>query len=780
MTTKHFHITGMSCSACSAHVKNAVQKIQGIDSVEVNLLTNKMTVNYDSAAVDADKIITAVQKSGYGASSLENTQTDRTAETADKRVDAEDAAAKNEKRQFFISLFFLLPLMYLSMGSMIGLPIPYMLQGVQNAIALTFTQFLFTIPILFLNRRFFSNGFTALIRGSPNMNTLIAMGSSAALLYSIVALYRISYGIGHNDTALVHRYMADLYFESSAMILTLIALGKFLEARAKKKTSESLTKLIQLCPKTTRVIRNDIEQEITVKSLMQGDIIIIRPGDIIPVDGVITQGYSSLNESALTGESLPVEKIEGDTVLSGSINLSGSFMFRAEKVGNDTTLAKIITMVEEASLSKAPAAKLADTISRYFVPAVILIAVCTCLIWLFAGASFEFAFSSALSVLVISCPCALGLATPAAIMAGTGRGAQLGILIKSAESLEYARRITTVLLDKTGTITEGKPVVQQITSFAPEFSKDAILHIAFSLEFLSKHPLAHAVSTAAEEKNLKPLKIDNFQALHGKGITGIYSDTFIPALQNGTFIAIGNEKLCTELHIPISETIKAHIEQCAEQGGSPLLVMIDGVCAGLISASDSVKKGSIAAVQQFHNLGIKTVMLTGDNKKTAQAIQKLVGITECSAELLPDEKKAVVERYRQEKHTTAFIGDGINDAPALICADLGIAIGSGTDIAIDSADIVLMNNNLETAVTAILLSKAVAGTIKQNLFWALFYNSLCIPLAAGAFYTLLGIKLNPMFAAAAMSFSSITVVLNALRLSYFKPYAKTTDTTGQL
>lgn len=772
METKYFNITGMSCSACSAHVKDAVQKVQGINSVEVNLLTNKMSVCYDSAATNEKSIITAVQKSGYGASVLEEVHKNPLSE----KSDTENSSTKTEKKQFLISLFFLLPLMYISMGTMLGLPLPKGMIGTQNAVVFTFTQFLLTIPIIFLNRRFFSNGFKALFYGRPNMNTLIALGSSAALVYSIAAFYRIGYALGHNKPNIVQQYAADLYFESSAMILTLIALGKFLEARAKKKTSEALTKLIQLRPKTAQIIRNNIEEKIAVDSVVKGDIIVIRPGDIIPVDGIITEGYSSLNESALTGESIPVEKTVGDTVLSGAINLSGSFMFRAEKVGNDTTLAKIITLVEEASLSKAPAAKLADTISRYFVPAVILIAVFTGIIWLFAGASFEFAFSSALSVLVISCPCALGLATPTAIMAGTGRGAQLGILIKSAESLEHACRITAVLLDKTGTITEGKPIIQDITAFTSHFSKDDILRIAFSVEVLSKHPLAYAVSTAAAEKNLSPLKIDNFNAVHGKGITGIYSDTALPALNNGSFIAIGNEKLCAELSIPLSESIKSQIKQYAEQGASPLLVTVDKICIGIISAADTVKAGSIDAIQKFHNLGIKTVMLTGDNKKTAYSIQKLVGVREYTAELLPHEKKAMVEQYRQEKHITAFIGDGINDAPALMSADLGIAIGSGTDIAIDSADIVLMNNNLETAVTAIALSKAVVRTIKQNLFWALFYNSLCIPLAAGAFYSLLGIKLNPMFAAAAMSFSSVTVVLNALRLSYFKPHSQPVHT----
>lgn len=602
------------------------------------------------------------------------------------------------------------------------------------------------------------------------MNSLIAIGSGAAVIYGIFALYRIGYGLGYGQLDIVRLYMKDLYFESSAMILTLISLGKFLEARAKKKTSEALEKLIQLRPQTVQVLRNGIEVEIPVENIVIGDAIVIRPGQTLPVDGTIIEGSTSLDESAVTGESLPVEKTVGDSVISASHNLSGSFIFRADKVGNDTTLARIIALVEEASSSKAPVAKLADVISGYFVPIVMLISLAAFIGWLVAGASFEFALSTAISVLVISCPCALGLATPTAIMAGTGKGAQLGILIRSAEGLELAHRVNAVLLDKTGTVTEGKPTLQHIEVFSDQYTDNDILRIAYSLEHLSEHPLAHAIIRAAEEKKLSPFKVNDFMAVHGKGIygTAAVDDLNGTALIENLRIGAGNVKLCSELDVPVSEVIQARLTEAAEKGASPLLIIIGNKCVGLIAVADPVKEGSIRAIHDFHEMGIHTVMLTGDNQRTAEAIQNIVGIGEVLAELLPQDKKAKVEYYRSKGFSPAFIGDGINDAPALTAADVGIAIGGGTDIAIESADIVLMNSSLETAVTAIQLSKAVMRTIKQNLFWALFYNSLCIPLAAGLFYTLFGLRLNPMFAAAAMSFSSVSVVTNALRLNGFR------------
>ena len=766
MQTHYFTVTGMSCAACSANVEKAVGRLAGVETVQVNLLTKRMAVTYNPDTVTTHTIIQTIEKIGYGAFPLSE---ENTAQPSVRQVDSE--IAESEKKQFIFSLFFLIPLMYVSMGQMLKLPLPAFFAGAENALIFVFTQFLLTLPVLVLNRRFFINGLTSLFHRAPNMNSLIAVGSGAAVIYGVFALYRIGYGLGHGQLDVVRLYMKDVYFESSAMILTLISLGKFLEARAKKKTSEALEKLIQLRPETAQVLRNGTEIEIPVENIVIGDAIVIRPGQTLPVDGTIIEGSTSLDESAVTGESMPVEKTVGDSVISASHNISGSFIFRADKVGNDTTLARIIALVEEASSSKAPVAKLADVISGYFVPIVMLISLAAFIGWLIAGASFEFALSTAISVLVISCPCALGLATPTAIMAGTGKGAQLGILIRSAEGFELAHDVTAVLLDKTGTVTEGKPTLQHIEVFSEQYTDNDILWIAYSLEHLSEHPLAHAIIMAAEEKKLSPFKVSNFMAIHGKGICGtaIVDELNGISLIENVRIGAGNTKLCKELGIPVSEAIHTRLAEAAEKGTSPLLVIIGDECVGLIAVADPVKEGSIRAIHDFHEMGIHTVMLTGDNQRTAEAIQKIVGIGDVVAELLPQDKKAKVEYYRSKGFSPAFIGDGINDAPALTAADVGIAIGGGTDIAIESADIVLMNNSLETAVTAIQLSKAVMRTIKQNLFWALFYNSLCIPLAAGLFYTLFGLRLSPMFAAAAMSFSSVSVVTNALRLNRFRP-----------
>lgn len=770
METHYFTVTGMSCAACSAHVEKAVSGLAGVDAVQVNLLTNRMAVSYDAGCIDMQTIMQAVKKSGYGISLPAVAKK----QPALSLQQDSNIHASTEKSRFITSLYFLLPLLYLSMGRMLHLPLPSFFTGAENALTFVLTQFLLVLPVIIINRRLFINGFGALFRKAPNMNSLVAIGSGSAAVYGIFALYRIGYGLGHGEMQLVQVYLHDLYFESAAMIVTLISLGKFLEARAKTKTSQALAKLIALRPQTAQVIRTGEEIEIPVEDIAVGDTVVIRPGQTIPVDGIIIEGSSSLDESAVTGESLPVEKSVGDFVISASVNVSGSFLFRAEKVGSDTTLAQIITLVEEAASSKAPVAKFADTISGYFVPAVMLIALCTFVCWLAAGAAFEFALSTAISVLVISCPCALGLATPTAIMAGTGKGAQLGILIKSAESLEQAHRISAVLLDKTGTITEGRPVVRQIEVFEKDYTADDILSVAYSLERLSEHPFSRAVIRSAEEKQLSSVKIAGFTALHGKGIHGTTAEPVridvsglnIPA---GTMLAAGNKKLCAALGIAVPIPLQNRAELIAETGASPLLVIIGTTCAGLIAVADPVKESSVRAVKMFHALGIRTVILTGDNKKTAETIRKAVGVEEAEAELLPQDKQAAVEEYRKRGFSPAFIGDGVNDAPALIAADVGIAIGGGTDIAVESAGIVLMNNSLETAAVAIQLSKAVMKTIKQNLFWALFYNSLCIPLAAGLFYTLSGLRLSPMFAAAAMSFSSVSVVFNALRLNRFNP-----------
>lgn len=780
-----FNITGMTCSACSSHVQRAVEKLEGAAEVQVNLLTNSMSVNYDEAILGTDKIIEAVEKAGYGASladSLKNSSSNKNSaggKTSGTRSFQNDAAKLERdkiKKRLILSLVFMIPLFYVSMGHMASLPIPHFLHGIENALIFSFTQFLLALPVLIINKKFFTGGFKAFLNKAPNMDSLVAVGSGAALIYGIFAIYKMAYGMGHGDMETVRLFAGDLYFESAAMILTLVSLGKFLEANAKGKTSQAITKLMNLRPKTALVIRNGNEDEIPVEEIVKGDLILIKPGFSIPVDGIIVEGNSSVDEAAITGESLPVEKGAGDKVVSASINLSGTFIFKAERVGDDTTLSQIIALVEEASASKAPVSKLADKISNYFVPAVIAIAVITLFIWLIAGEGFEFALSRAISVLVISCPCALGLATPTAIMAGTGKGARLGILIRSAEALETAHKTNTVVLDKTGTITQGRPDVIDIKK-TENFSEDEVLSFAYSLEVLSEHPLANAVIKRAKEKNLEALKIKDFKAEHGFGISGIEE-------ASGLKILAGNEKLFQKNNIEISHA-KAEIDALAEKGATPLLIGVSGRTGGsssetdtgakligIIAVADKIKEGSIESIAEFKAMGIKTIMLTGDNKKTANAIKAQTGVDDFSAELLPQNKKNEIEKLQQAGLKTAMIGDGINDAPALMTADVGIAIGNGTDIAIESADIILMNDNLQTAVDSIQLSRAVMRNIKENLFWALFYNSLCIPLAAGAFYPLFGIVLSPMIAAAAMSLSSVSVVSNALRLNYFKPKRK--------
>ena len=780
-----FNITGMTCSACSSHVQRAVEKLEGAAEVQVNLLTNSMSVNYDEAILGTDKIIEAVEKAGYGASladSLKNSSSNKNSadgKTSGTRSFQNDAAKFERdkiKKRLILSLVFMIPLFYVSMGHMASLPIPHFLHGIENALIFSFTQFLLALPVLIINKKFFTGGFKAFLNKAPNMDSLVAVGSGAALIYGIFAIYKMAYGMGHGDMETVRLFAGDLYFESAAMILTLVSLGKFLEANAKGKTSQAITKLMNLRPKTALVIRNGKEEEIPVEEIVKGDLILIKPGFSIPVDGIIVEGNSSVDEAAITGESLPLEKAAGDKVVSASINLSGTFTFKAERVGDDTTLSQIIALVEEASASKAPVSKLADKISNYFVPAVIAIAVITLFIWLIAGEGFEFALSRAISVLVISCPCALGLATPTAIMAGTGKGARLGILIRSAEALETAHKTNTVVLDKTGTITQGRPDVIAIKK-TENFSEDEVLSFAYSLEVLSEHPLANAVIKRAKEKNLEALKIKDFKAEHGFGISGIEE-------ASGLKILAGNEKLFQKNNIEISHA-KAEIDALAEKGATPLLIGVSGRTGGsssetdtgakligIIAVADKIKEGSIESIAEFKAMGIKTIMLTGDNKKTANAIKAQTGVDDFSAELLPQNKKNEIEKLQQAGLKTAMIGDGINDAPALMTADVGIAIVNGTDIAIESADIILMNDNLQTAVDSIQLSRAVMRNIKENLFWALFYNSLCIPLAAGAFYPLFGIVLSPMIAAAAMSLSSVSVVSNALRLNYFKPKRK--------
>ena len=658
--------------------------------------------------------------------------------------------------------------MYVSMGHMIyqwlNIPMPpftmNFLHGNENAITYAFTQFLLLLPILIANQKYFKNGFKTLWHRSPNMDSLIAIGAGAAILYGIFAIYRIGYAMGHGDMAVVHQYAHDLYFESAGTILTLITIGKYLETKSKGKTSEAITKLLNLAPKTVTAVRDGVEQVVDAADVEKGEIFLVKPGESVAVDGIVLEGKSSFDESAITGESIPVPKQEGDTIVSASINKSGLIRAKATKVGEDTTIAQIIRLVEEASSSKAPIAKMADKIAGVFVPAVITIALITGVIWLISGATFEFAMSTAIAVLVISCPCALGLATPVAIMVGTGKGAENGILIKSGDALETAHQIDTVVLDKTGTITQGKPVVTDIICAAGKSAaKTQLLQIAGSLEKGSEHPLAEAIVNYCVTNNISLEKVTDFNALFGKGIEGTVS---------GTHYYAGNEKMMEEKGISLSTEQKNQIRELAKQGRTPLLFADEKQFLGIVAVADVVKPTSKEAVQKFRDYGIHVIMLTGDNEVTAQAIKEQVGIDEVIAGVLPTQKEEKISALKQAGHKVAMIGDGVNDAPALASADVGIAIGAGTDVAIESADIVLMKNDLLDAVGAVKLSKAVIRNIKENLFWAFFYNSIGIPLAAGVLYPLFQIKLNPMFGAAAMSLSSVCVVSNALRLRWVK------------
>ena len=634
------------------------------------------------------------------------------------------------------------------------------LHGNENAITYAFTQFLLLLPILIANQKYFKNGFKTLWHRSPNMDSLIAIGAGAAILYGIFAIYRIGYAMGHGDMAVVHQYAHDLYFESAGTILTLITIGKYLETKSKGKTSEAITKLLNLAPKTVTVVRDGVEQVVDAADVEKGEIFLVKPGESVAVDGIVLEGKSSFDESAITGESIPVPKQEGDTIVSASMNKSGLIRAKATKVGEDTTIAQIIRLVEEASSSKAPIAKMADKIAGVFVPTVITIALITGIIWLISGATFEFAMSTAIAVLVISCPCALGLATPVAIMVGTGKGAENGILIKSGDALETAHQIDTVVLDKTGTITQGKPVVTDIICAAGKNAdKTQLLQIAGSLEKGSEHPLAEAIVNYCVTNNISLEKVTDFNALFGKGIEGTVS---------GTHYFAGNEKMMEEKGISLSTEQKNQIQALAKQGRTPLLFADEKQFLGIVAVADVVKPTSKEAVQKFRDYGIHVIMLTGDNEVTAQAIKEQVGIDEVIAGVLPTQKEEKISALKQAGHKVAMIGDGVNDAPALASADVGIAIGAGTDVAIESADIVLMKNDLLDAVGAVKLSKAVIRNIKENLFWAFFYNSIGIPLAAGVLYPLFQIKLNPMFGAAAMSLSSVCVVSNALRLRWVK------------
>ena len=771
---ERFDVTGMTCSACSSHVEKSVGKLTGVENVSVNLLTNSMQVEFDENKLDTAGIIKAVEDAGYGAA-VKDEHAKSGAKTSGQSgsqenngLSAVEQNVKNMKKRLIVSLIFWIPLMYVSMGHMIyqwlNIPMPpftmNFLHGNENAITYAFTQFLLLLPILIANQKYFKNGFKTLWHRSPNMDSLIAIGAGAAILYGIFAIYRIGYAMGHGDMMVVHQYAHDLYFESAGTILTLITIGKYLETKSKGKTSEAITKLLNLAPKTVTAVRDGVEQVVDAADVEKGEIFLVKPGESVAVDGIVLEGKSSFDESAITGESIPVPKQEGDTIVSASINKSGLIRAKATKVGEDTTIAQIIRLVEEASSSKAPIAKMADKIAGVFVPAVITIALITGVIWLISGATFEFAMSTAIAVLVISCPCALGLATPVAIMVGTGKGAENGILIKSGDALETAHQIDTVVLDKTGTITQGKPVVTDIICAAGKNAdKTQLLQIAGSLEKGSEHPLAEAIVNYCLTNNISLEKVTDFNALFGKGIEGTVS---------GTHYYAGNEKMMEEKGISLSTEQKNQIRELAKQGRTPLLFADEKQFLGIVAVADVVKPTSKEAVQKFRDYGIHVIMLTGDNEVTAQAIKEQVGIDEVIAGVLPTQKEQKISALKQAGHKVAMIGDGVNDAPALASADVGIAIGAGTDVAIESADIVLMKNDLLDAVGAVKLSKAVIRNIKENLFWAFFYNSIGIPLAAGVLYPLFQIKLNPMFGAAAMSLSSVCVVSNALRLRWVK------------
>lgn len=771
---ERFDVTGMTCSACSSHVEKSVGKLTGVENVSVNLLTNSMQVEFDENKLDTAGIIKAVEDAGYGAAvkdghAKSGTKTSGQSDSQENSgLSAVEQNVKNMKKRLIVSLIFWIPLMYVSMGHMIyqwlNIPMPpftmNFLHGNENAIIYAFTQFLLLLPILIANQKYFKNGFKTLWHRSPNMDSLIAIGAGAAILYGIFAIYRIGYAMGHGDMAVVHQYAHDLYFESAGTILTLITIGKYLETKSKGKTSEAITKLLNLAPKTVTVVRDGVEQVVDAADVGKGEIFLVKPGESVAVDGIVLEGKSSFDESAITGESIPVPKQEGDAIVSASMNKSGLIRAKATKGGEDTTIAQIIRLVEEASSSKAPIAKMADKIAGVFVPAVITIALITGVIWLISGATFEFAMSTAIAVLVISCPCALGLATPVAIMVGTGKGAENGILIKSGDALETAHQIDTVVLDKTGTITQGKPVVTDIICAAGKNAdKTQLLQIAGSLEKGSEHPLAEAIVNYCETNSIALEKVTDFNALFGKGIEGTVS---------GTHYYAGNEKMMEEKGISLSTEQKNQIRELAKQGRTPLLFADEKQFLGIVAVADVVKPTSKEAVQKFRDYGIHVIMLTGDNEVTAQAIKEQVGIDEVIAGVLPTQKEQKISALKQAGHKVAMIGDGVNDAPALASADVGIAIGAGTDVAIESADIVLMKNDLLDAVGAVKLSKAVIRNIKENLFWAFFYNSIGIPLAAGVLYPLFQIKLNPMFGAAAMSLSSVCVVSNALRLRWVK------------
>lgn len=752
MRKELFDITGMHCSACSSRIEKVVSKMEGVENISVNLLKNNAYITYDESKQDANALILKVEKLGFGMSlhAVYNEQTTM------KPTDIAEEAMNDMKKRLIFSLAFTIPLFYLHMGRMWGFPLPDLVLGQENELINAIIQMLLCIPVMFEGRHFFTGGLKNLWYRAPNMDSLIAIGAGASFIYGIYAILGLAYAFGHGRMELVQGYGDALYFESAAVILTLITLGKFFEARAKSHTSDAITQLMDLTPKTAFVERNGVSGEIPTEEIVLGDILIVKSGSSVPCDGIIIEGYASIDESAITGESLPRDKNLNDKVIGGTISVSGYFKMKATAIGQNTALAQIITLVDEATSSKAPIAKLADKISGIFVPIVILIALAAGLVWLAVGASWHFAFTILISVLVISCPCALGLATPTAIMVGTGRGATNGILIKSASSLEKLHETNTIILDKTGTITQGKPVVTDLIPFG--VPADELLVLAASLETLSEHPLGRAIVHEANNKTLELKPAENYNYIQGKG--------FSATIDGETFYA-GNENLMVGLGIDVSKYSET-ILNLAHQGKTPLLFAKEKNIIGLIAVADTVKPSSIEAISRMKKAGLKVIMLTGDNEITATAIQKQVGVDEFVAGILPADKEQIIRELQEQGNCVVMVGDGINDAPALARADVGIAIGAGTDIAMEAADVVLMKSDLLDALKAITLSRKVMKNIKENLFWAFFYNAVGIPLAAGLFYTHFGLLLNPLIAAAAMSCSSVSVVSNALRLRFSK------------
>ena len=770
MAHENFDVGGMTCAACQAHVEKAVEKLDGVQSVAVNLLSGSMAVDYDETVLSDQQICDAVDRAGYSACPVAapGTASAGAATAASAKLESPtkklEATARSMQHRLITSFVFWIPLFYIGMGHMVGLPVPAVFTDHAHAMTLALTELLLVLPILYVNRAYFINGYKSLAHGAPTMDALIAVGATASVAWSVYAMFLMADTIATGDVMGAHAIAMDnLYFESAGTILTLVTVGKYLETRSKSKTGGAIEKLIDLAPKTATVLAEDgTESVVEVECIQLGQTVLVRPGESIPVDGVVLEGTSAVDESALTGESMPQEKRPGDTVSAATINRTGSFTFRATRVGADTALAKIIQLVEDANATKAPIARLADKVAGVFVPVVLGIAFVTFIVWMVVTGNVNQALTAGVAVVVISCPCALGLATPVAIMVGTGKGAEMGVLFKSAEALETLHKVGTVVLDKTGTITKGAPAVTDILPAerpdgSPAMSKKALMKLAAALERKSEHPLAEAIMARADEMGIAARTVEDFEAVPGRGVR---------AREGASTIAAGNAQMMAELGIEVPERLR---DELAHEGKTPLFFARNGQLAGTIAVADEVKPTSAAAIRALGELGIDTVMLTGDNRTTAEAIARTVGVTRVIADVLPADKERQVRELQDGGQTVAMVGDGINDSPALARADVGLAIGAGADIAKEGADVVLMHSDLMDVARAVELSRAVIRNIKQDLFWALFYNACGIPLAAGVFFPILGWQLSPMFGAAAMSLSSVCVCTNALRLRGFKP-----------